>query len=231
MNDYLSRSYEDGRIFADTPLEQVAYALNVLVRDYSSGLDSVRNFSFNQLSLKVAQEFRSIGADFSELELYLDEVTPRLLQASNETRGGVKPETTERFLRLQAELRAQLQAERAKVTPLKLLLQEHFITVAGVVWDGIVGSVTRKNVNFLEEPFCDLARARDKLFHEWSSENFRSYLELSDRLMAMERYDIWRFHAEREFYDADHEFPTLGEIQALREDLEIEELWRARNEP
>lgn len=232
MNDpYLTWSYEEGRIYDAMPVEHIAFALNKLVRDYTRNFQELpANFDYLQLSMNSAHEARDIGEPVSSFELYLDDLLPHLLAEAEKTDSKSIAWTTDKFLKDYEELRRQLRAERAKVTPLKLLLQEHFYRVAVVVWDGLSGHIVRDNVKFFEKPFCDLARLRDELFEEWTSKAYVQYMKASDKLTELERYPMWRFHAEREFYSMDHEFPSLEDIQTIRDELDVLELWRSRDE-
>lgn len=228
-DSYLAWSYEEGRIFDAMPVEQVAFALNTLVSNFTRNFEELpANFDCIQLYENSAHEARSIGEEQSRFEFYLDDLLPRLLEVAATKRTPQMEAYVERFLKSYEELRESLRTERKKVTPLKLMLQEHFYRVAVVVWDGLSGHIVRDNVHLLERPFCDLARFRDALFQEWTSEAYEAYMEKADELMALEGYDKWRFHAEREFYSIDHEFPTLEEIQELRDELDVLELWRTQ---
>ena len=230
MTDYyLAWSYEEGRIFDAMPVEQVAFALNTLVSNFTRNFEELpANFDYIQLSENSAHEARSIGEEQSRFEFYLDDLLPRLLEVAATKRTPQMEAYVERFLKSYEELRESLRTERKKVTPLKLMLQEHFYRVAVVVWGGLSGHIVRDNVHFLERPFCDLARFRDALFEDWTPAAYEAYMEKADELMALEGYDKWRFHAEREFYSMDHEFPTLEEIQELRDELDVLELWRTQ---
>lgn len=224
---YLTRSYEEGKIFDAMPMEQVAFALNKLVRDFTRNFEELpANFNYIQLSENSAHEARYVGGGQSRFEVYLDDLLPQLLETAAGVKTAQMEAYTERFLEAHEALRRRLRDERAKVTPLKLLLQDHFYQVAVVIWDGLSGHIVRDNVHFLGRPFCDLARLRDALFEEWSAEAYEAYMAKADELMVLEGYGKWRFHAEREFYDMDHEFPTLEEIQAVRDELDVLELWR-----
>lgn len=227
-DSYLTWSYEAGRIFDAMPVEQVAFALNRLVRNFIRNFEELpANFDYMELSENSAHEARYLGEGQSRFEGYLDDLLPRLLEAAPK-KTAQKETYVERFLESYEALRESLRTERKKVTPLKLLLQEHFYRVAVVVWDGLRGHIVRDNLHFLERPFCDLARFRDALFEDWTPAAYEAYMGKADDLMALEGYDKWRFHAEREFYSLDHEFPTLEEIQELRDELDVLELWRTR---
>lgn len=228
-DSYLTWSYEEGRIFDAMPVEQVAFALNRLVRNFTRLFEELpADFDYMELSENSAHEARYIGEAPSRFELYLDDLLPRLLEVAKAPKTARREAYVENFLASYEELREGLRRERRKVTPLKLLLQEHFYRVAVVVWDGLSGHIVRDNVHFLERPFCDLARLRDALFEEWTPEAYEAYMAKADELMALEGYGKWRFHAEREFYSMDHEFPTLEDIQELRDELDVLELWRTR---
>lgn len=223
-DSYLTWSYEEGRIFDAMPVEQVSFALNRLVRNFTRNFEELpADFDYMQLSENSSHEARYIGEAPSRFEVYLDDLLPRLLEVAAATKLPRMEAYVERFLESYEELRESLRHERGRVTPLNLLLQEHFYRVAVVVWDGLSGHIVR---DFLKRPFCDLARFRDTLFEEWTPEAYEAYMAKADELMALEGYDKWRFHAERAFYSMTREFPTLEEIQELRDELDVLELWR-----
>lgn len=230
MTKYLDLTYENGRILSVTPAGQVVHALAKSVMDYSCRLPAVRKLSFKELKEKTDRGASYVGKDFSELEIYIDDVMTHILEASENRPDIISLEATGEFLIEQKELRELLGTERAKVTQSKLMVQEHFMAVVGTLWNFVGGSSTRRNINFIEEPFHYLAIARDNIFDEWSSDNLHRYFELSDKLMALSGYGNWCFHAEREFYHEEEKFPTLQKIRALRDDIEVDELWRTRNE-
>lgn len=164
----------------------------------------------------------------SELELCLEKIIPLMGEFAEHSAVAYSTTDHEQFVAIVNELLEGFTKMRDGFTHQKNILREHFFHAVEVVYSGIhTSSIGTHSENRFgsDDEFLEVARLRDALYEEWSAELFQTYLIEIDRFLAHPEYFIWRQWAEKHLIIIDT-FPTFEKVQALRDELEIAELWR-----